>query len=1416
MTLRYKNLKNFKSIRYSLVPLIFFLFLISDLSYSKTVNLFIKLKKNTPERIFNSFLNNTIKSQKNSLGYLCDKADIDITGQLIKNFSKSLKDASDFGLDRIFIARIDDKEINKYLLLLNTEEYVEYAQAEGTYRLNNFVVGESSSNDPYFRYQYYVGNASQVWAQYSDSSIVGIVDSGMDFLHPDLNYSYFINNGEYGNGKESNGIDDDGNGFIDDWRGWNFVNKNNDPSDDNIYSHGTAVAGIISAGFNNSIGISPVLPRIKTLVLKAFNSQGYGAENDVATAVLYGISRGVKVFNFSFGDNIYSRLLLDIIKYAYSRNIVIVCSAGNDNSDRLHYPSAFDEVISVASININNQKSSFSSYGETVDIYSPGEGILSCSRTGMGNPEFGNNYAYYNGTSFSAPIVSSVSAMLKSVNKNLTNEEVRGILVSTADYFYGQTSWNHIYSSGYLNILKSFEDAFNPSIARCYIPYLNFSPLSDTIPLFISAVSSYFRNYTISYGKGINPSGFTDILPSSSKQVIRDTIGYFDITGFPDTSITIRLSVNTRTGKSIEHRTIINKSRSSPLIYSAGFYPAFDNEYITTIIPFYTNIPALGIIYYRKKGSGDPYQYIYADGGFGNIGYFSEEHAGYLSGREFQPFNEYEFYIEAIAENGKKTTLKDTSFYFRASGQINNYGYLIKPYKLPLSQICPVVTDLQNNGEKTVFINEVNSNLRLNAFTFRNNSFIRVSNNNWGDFNVARDVGDVNGNGKIDLLSSNSRNGAVYESSISFLPDSRIWINQSSDEFWSSAMYDFDNDGKKEICGFGKYGLRILKEQSGSFNNFASLTYGLQNAAANSQSTLFEDFDLDGNKELIFTNIYENLYGNYSTQINIFEYRHGNVFASEFTDSIPLIIKAENLVAGDLDGDGKKEFAIGFNSNSRDLVQLYTVFIYGSAGSGSYGIKSVCDVVNYDNSLNISLKSGDIDNDGKDEIMINAGNNFYVCKYNQITAELIPVYFMKGINTYNQIVYDFDNNGMKELGINRSDSLIFIEKESSVFYPPLNISGYSSDSNSVKISFSASAGAEYYRVYKSADSINYLLYDSVQSNVFFDNNVDNKKNYFYKISSVKTVPDYIESGLSTPLRIFVHNKSKIISAIYSENLLTIKFSEFISSQIPEMTSFQLNGNLNPSAIGYKNNFEYVLTFGSGLQQGIYNIKTINLRDFYGSPVDTALFVFNVIIRDSSVFYIKTALLDLPFRIKVEFNQDVDTVSARINSNYSFEPFGLKVINAETDALNKKIVYLSLDGSGGVGASGRVYYLRVLNVYSASGIKITSGSGSVFSFTFTKEDLRLVAVYPNPAVKSKGHNKIVFANLTKTAVIYIYDINGNYINTVQENDGNGGTEWDMRDSRGKEIPTGIYIFRAEGKNSKGESVDDTMGKFAVVR
>jgi subtilisin family serine protease len=264
--------------------------------------------------------------------------------------------------------------------------------------------------------------------------VVGVVDTGVDYRHPDLKNNMWINPGEIPN----NGIDDDGNSFVDDVFGYDFINNDADPMDDmvGIY-HGTHVAGTIAAETGNGIGISGIASgAAKVMALKIFDAQGYTSLAAIISACNYSSmmkDRGVdiRLLNNSWGGGPYEALLLDAIKEVTAKNILFVCAAGNDaenNDAEPFYPASFDAtgVISVGSSNRSDLTSSFSNYGRSsVDLYAPGSQILSL--TG------GSGYQYLSGTSMATPHVVGALALGWANQPAFTSQQMVDKLFQSVD-----------------------------------------------------------------------------------------------------------------------------------------------------------------------------------------------------------------------------------------------------------------------------------------------------------------------------------------------------------------------------------------------------------------------------------------------------------------------------------------------------------------------------------------------------------------------------------------------------------------------------------------------------------------------------------------------------------------------------------------------------------------------------------------------------------------------------------------------------------------------------------------------------------------------------------------------------------------------------------------------------------------------
>lgn len=322
------------------------------------------------------------------------------------------------------------------------EKIKEYLKrADVMYAEPNYIVNiQTTPNDPNFSELWGLHNTGQAggtvdadidapesWDVQTGSNnvVIAVIDTGVDYNHPDLAANIWINPGEIA----GDGIDNDGNGFIDDVRGWDFYNNDNDPFDDN--SHGTHCAGIIGAVGSNGIGVAGVNWNAKIMPLKFLNSDGSGTTLDAVNAVNYAAANGAYVMSNSWGGGEYSQTLKDAITAANAAGILFVAAAGNagsDNDAAVFYPASYDvpNVVAVAATDRNDQKASWSNYGATsVDLGAPGADIYSTVP--------GNSYAYKSGTSMATPYVSGVAGLIKAQYPALASDGIKARLLGGAD-----------------------------------------------------------------------------------------------------------------------------------------------------------------------------------------------------------------------------------------------------------------------------------------------------------------------------------------------------------------------------------------------------------------------------------------------------------------------------------------------------------------------------------------------------------------------------------------------------------------------------------------------------------------------------------------------------------------------------------------------------------------------------------------------------------------------------------------------------------------------------------------------------------------------------------------------------------------------------------------------------------------------
>jgi hypothetical protein len=261
------------------------------------------------------------------------------------------------------------------------------------------------------------------------SVAVGVIDTGIDYTHPDLAANIWINPGENCAGCRTDRIDNDSNGYVDDVRGWDFLNDDNDPFDD--HGHGTHVAGTIGAVGNNGVGVTGVSWTTRLMPLKFLGADGSGTTADAVRALLYASDQGAVVTNNSYGGDGFSQAFADAIAYADAHNSLFVAAAGNslaDNDATPSYPASYNlpNVVTVAATDGSDRKAWFSNYGRrSVDLGAPGDTIYSTVLDGA--------YDYMSGTSMASPHVAGAAALVKAAFPAASDIGIKALLLRTVD-----------------------------------------------------------------------------------------------------------------------------------------------------------------------------------------------------------------------------------------------------------------------------------------------------------------------------------------------------------------------------------------------------------------------------------------------------------------------------------------------------------------------------------------------------------------------------------------------------------------------------------------------------------------------------------------------------------------------------------------------------------------------------------------------------------------------------------------------------------------------------------------------------------------------------------------------------------------------------------------------------------------------
>ena len=863
-----------------------------------------------------------------SLDILNSKHDISKFERIAVKSLKSKKDSPLFSWYKITLKTPKEKITKKsegYDKLKKVIDFYSEDPNVAAVELNRIVTVLETPDDPYYATggswgQSYLDlwglhkiSSGSAWDNTvgSSSVIVAVIDTGVDRNHEDLGGNMWVNAGEI----PGNSIDDDGNGYVDDYYGWDWVGDDNDPMDD--HGHGTHCSGTIAAVGNNGLGVVGVNWESRIMALKFLNSAGSGSLSDAVEALRYAADMGVRVSSNSWGGSGTSAMMDDAIRYVHDQGMIVVVAAGNSNADSLDFtPASADRAMTVAASDYNDAKASFSNWGQKIDVTAPGVDILSTKSSinnmctvARGNI-VGTYYCRVSGTSMATPHVAGLAALILSVNPGLTNEDIRQ-LIRTGAVDIGAPGKDRDFGYGRIDA----HDSISLSAAAPLAPVIT-SPGSRTmvygpaLQIMGSVSGPGFAGYTVEAGAGRDPVEWK-ILGNSSSQVINGVLATVDTTQLADGLHIFRLTALDAGGMPYQFQVHDIEVDN----FDAGItYPV--------ALVFRGNIGVLGSAQTRNALLFGHYA---LEWGVGSTPATYSTSGISLTDNGQQPVDNsnlgtwdtsglthgqvYTLRLTVTADNGVAT--QRTTTLTLDQDLVGGWPRLIPKGSSMISEATPTIADLDNDGVSEVIITSPGNKI----YVFR-------------------------------------KDGTDF-------PGFPVSVTEGEGFTWPANAADLDNDGHKEIIAAavtssGTSKVYIIRSDGTFYPGWPNPVHVIAQRDGDGTPTI-ADLDGDGNKDLVVIDPYYNKMHAYQLDgSELAGFPKALPFDALEFPGVPSVV--------DLDGDGSPEIAYGLKNK---------FYLFDNQGNVLSGWPFVAPLYN-DRTINFESApaTGDIDGDGNLEVIV--------------------------------------------------------------------------------------------------------------------------------------------------------------------------------------------------------------------------------------------------------------------------------------------------------------------------------------------------------------------------------------------------------------------------------------------------------------
>ena len=1232
----------------------------------------------------------------------------------------------------------------------------------------NFMRREAALADSLFAVQWNL--AAMGWSRQSANAlepiVVAIVDSGIDADHADIAGQLWTNAGE---AVGEAGVDDDGNGYVDDLMGWDFSDgpglpgigdylvRDADPTDES--GHGTHVAGIVAAATDNGHGIAGVAPDVELMVLRAgFNlpGGGYLQDDDIAAALVYAADNGARVVNMSWGDPQPSPLVEAAVRYAAARGLVLVAAAGNEGANEVFYPARSNQTLAVGAAAPGGGLLGFSNFGASIDLAAPGHAIWSLAP--------GGGYVERSGTSMAAAHVSGLAALLLARRPAWTPAQVRGALLATA-LDLGPAGWDESAGAGLAHFAAlEVENAPQVQIEK---PGAGDAWAGD-IPVVLALEE--VERYELSWGLGALPRRWHEIAAGAVDGSERTVV--WETADLVDGAYVLRLRGLGVRGW-VEDRVQIQVQEDGPQAREVEVVHALDGPHWSRVVAWETAVPAGGRVELA-----------------GAVRYVLPAPPGRRSQRVVVPVDlnpgEYDIWVAATdaAGVGQRTLAGSVVL---GGDRVDRWA-LERRLVLPDGYLLPELGDFNGDGRPELVQMGYGGGLQYNAgdyYQWNGGESERVFTSL--QLYIPWKILDADGDGRREMMAVDAQRVRLFEAATEgSFPERLLWEQR---DVWGGEAADLDGDGQTELflrAGSSSF-LQVF--ESAAADQLAEIAV-LHNPGEGQnqlgQRQVIADFDGDGRGELVA--------GDGDGDLFSYEQVADDAYRSRWHAAG---LGDARIVGGgaDWDGDGRAEFAVArFFSDPFDLeARRWQIEVFSSAADNGFAAEWQVEILGGQPGGS-GIGQGDLDGDGMVEWALVTVPDIYVFRSTGPDA-YEPIWHSAARQTHRPLVGDWDADGNAELGFNGEGQVevYALDRTALAVEWPAGLVARPRDDTAIELGWQAVAGATGYRVFRAGE----VLVANLADLSYIDGELAPNTTYFYRVAAIGAdgalgplTPAVAATPTAAPQLLAVRRMSAA--------QLELEFSTAMAAPAPYRFRLEPDGGRVVAALADRGGRRIVLSFATALpDSGEFVLQMEGVRSQAGGPLAAPVFAFALGPLRAAVRPQRAEVLSAR-QVAVYFDGPI-VADGELHEAFAFADTAVRIAGARVDG--DRVV---IDLAEPLRPLGRSYGLRIAGLRDHNGLAV---AGAV-AFRFAALDLRDAVPFPNPYRPSAG--LLTFGLLTAEAEITIYDAAGSLVCRLAERDGDGGVEWDGRNQDGQLVGSGVYLYRI------ASSQEARLGKLAVLR